>query len=296
VDVNALREEHNQIMAKARALAAKAADREFTEQEQRVAVELQRQAADVERRLKQAEDDAEVKKAIADLGNAIGGASTAPVSVKAEPARPVHPRVRAAGGTAGWGQAVLKANSNDGFGFKSLLPTGSVAVSVPLRAEPVRLGEPVLSLRQVVPVIPDTVGRWSYLRQSVRTSNAAVVPAGTRKPTSVFSLVREEGRSVTIAHLSEYVRRQDLDDAPTLEGSSTRSCDSAWNLPLRTRSSMGMAPATTSLGSPMSPVPRRRHSTPTRFGPRAAQSPCLRCFRSPRPRSFSMPPIGRELN
>ncbi len=101
MDVNALREEHNQIMAKARALAAKAADREFTEQEQRVAVELQRQAADVERRLKQAEDDAEVKKAIADLGNAIGGASTAPVSVKAEPARPVHPRVRAAGGTAG---------------------------------------------------------------------------------------------------------------------------------------------------------------------------------------------------
>jgi hypothetical protein len=44
----------------------------------------------------------------------------------------------------------VKANS-DGMGrFKSLTPAGSILVPVPA-PEPVALGQPVLSLRQVIP-------------------------------------------------------------------------------------------------------------------------------------------------
>ena len=87
---------------------------------------------------------------------------------------------------------------------------------MPLTPAPVRIGEPVVALRQLLPTIADTAGRWSYLQQSVRTNTAAVVEAGAVKPTSTYSLVRVENHARTIAHLSEPISRQDLDDAPAL--------------------------------------------------------------------------------
>ncbi|HKS48207.1 MAG TPA: phage major capsid protein [Amycolatopsis sp.] len=61
------------------------------------------------------------------------------------------------------------------------------------------------------------MGVWAYLRQTLRDNQAAVVPPGARKPTSRYTLERKEGRSVTIAHLTEPISRQDLADAPLLE-------------------------------------------------------------------------------
>lgn len=60
------------------------------------------------------------------------------------------------------------------------------------------------------------MGRWSYLRQTLREANAQVVARGARKPTSRFTLERMEARAVTIATLSEPVHRADLDDAELL--------------------------------------------------------------------------------
>jgi hypothetical protein len=119
--------------------------------------------------------------------------------------------------TASWGDAVLAAGSRDGM--KSIITAGSAAVAVPLNPEPVVDGRRVNFLRQLIPTPAGggtTNGAFAYLRQTVRTNNAAVVPVGTRKPTSVFTLERVSDEVDTIAHLSEPIPRQWLDDAPLL--------------------------------------------------------------------------------
>lgn len=57
-----------------------------------------------------------------------------------------------------------------------------------------------------------------------------MVPRGGRKPISRYQVERKEGRSVTIAHLTEPIARQDLADAPLL----TAFVDSELRLGLET--------------------------------------------------------------
>ncbi|MFJ4339391.1 phage major capsid protein [Streptomyces sp. NPDC088915] len=121
----------------------------------------------------------------------------------------VHPRVKASGGTT-WGDTVLRTIAPDGY--KGILANGTVAVDVPLDPEPVRSDIPVLSLRQLIPNVQNTTGRFAYLRQTTRTNNATVVAPGAKKPTSIYTLARVDDRVRTIAHLSEPIAKQDLDD------------------------------------------------------------------------------------
>ena len=59
-----------------------------------------------------------------------------------------------------------------------------------------RLPEGNLFVRSVLPVITASEGdRVSFLRQTARTNNAAVVAAGSTKPTSVFSVERVDSRT-----------------------------------------------------------------------------------------------------
>jgi hypothetical protein len=51
-----------------------------------------------------------------------------------------------------------------------------------------------------MPVKQHTEPTYGYLRQTVRTSNAAVVAEGGTKPTSVFSVVRIEDSLDVVAH------------------------------------------------------------------------------------------------
>lgn len=232
--MNNIKAQYDATLTAAKALAAKAAGRDFTDDELAVAAELQRRALDLEPRVRQAESDAAVKAAIDELGLGIGvdpnlvpsvngGQVKAddPAAVKdttkaaTTKATRVSPRVKATGGTCGWGEAVTKKLSTPD-GLKSLLSGGAIPVSVPLNPEPVRIGEPVLSMLQLIPSVRDTVGRWSYLRQVTRTNNAAVVAPGAKKPTSVYALARVDDRARVIATLSEPISKQDLDDAPTL--------------------------------------------------------------------------------
>ncbi|KPC79533.1 phage major capsid protein [Streptomyces sp. NRRL S-4] len=122
----------------------------------------------------------------------------------------MHPRVKASGGTD-WADTMVK-QLGGAQGYKGILANGTVAVSVPLNPEPVRSDVPILSLRQLIPTVQNTTGRFSYLRQTVRTNNAAVVAPGAKKPTSVYTLARVDDRVRTIAHLSEPIAKQDLDD------------------------------------------------------------------------------------
>lgn len=113
-----------------------------------------------------------------------------------------------------WGAAVVR-ESSDQFGrWKGLTPSGSVLVDIPA-PEPVALGRPVISLRQVIPT-QQSNGAYAFLRQTLRDSNAAVVAPGALKPTSVYEFERVEERCRTIAHLSEPLHRADLADAPDL--------------------------------------------------------------------------------
>ena len=79
------------------------------------------------------------------------------------------------------------------------------------------------SILDVVPVTPlSGTDQYSYLRESVRTNAAApVVVEGTAiatKPTSTYSVVREDGTVRTIAHLSQPIPRHTLADAALLQG------------------------------------------------------------------------------
>jgi hypothetical protein len=68
-----------------------------------------------------------------------------------------------------------------------------------------------------MPVKQHTTPEFAYLRQTTRTSNAAVVAEGGTKPTSVFSVTRIEDSLDVVAHLSEAVPRYWFVDSPALQ-------------------------------------------------------------------------------
>jgi hypothetical protein len=57
-------------------------------------------------------------------------------------------------------------------------------------ADPVASGQVATGLLDVLPTKQHASTEYAYLRQSVRTNNAAVVAEGAVKPTSVYSVVR----------------------------------------------------------------------------------------------------------
>ena len=62
---------------------------------------------------------------------------------------------------------------------KALGPSGAAVVGQEFKPDPVALGQPALSLLDVIPVVQHAIPEFAYLRQSDRTNSAAVVAAGT---------------------------------------------------------------------------------------------------------------------
>ncbi len=102
-------------------------------------------------------------------------------------------------------------------GQKALATSGSVVVGQDFEESPVALGKPANSLLSVLPSKVHSQPEFAYLRQSVRTNNAAVVVEGTVKPISVYTTVRIEDKLDVFAHLSEGVPRFWFEDNDTLE-------------------------------------------------------------------------------
>src|SRR6478736_1564298 len=102
-------------------------------------------------------------------------------------------------------------------GSKALSPSGIAVVSQEFQPDPVALGRPANTLLSVMPVKQHTEPTYGYLRQTVRTSNAAVVAEGGTKPTSVFSVVRIEDSLDVVAHISEPCPRYWFVDSPALQ-------------------------------------------------------------------------------
>ncbi|MDQ0633347.1 HK97 family phage major capsid protein [Arthrobacter pascens] len=102
-------------------------------------------------------------------------------------------------------------------GAKALVTNGSVVVGTPLiDTTPVTLGRPLRSFLEAIPSV-ERPAAYSYLAQSVRTENAAVVSNGAVKPTSVLSLVKKDGKLSVIATLSELMDKFVLSDGEALQ-------------------------------------------------------------------------------
>jgi HK97 family phage major capsid protein len=100
---------------------------------------------------------------------------------------------------------------------KSLAASGAAVVGQEFLPDPVALGQPATGLLDVLPTVSHGSPQYAYLQQSTRTNNAAVVASGAVKPTSVYSVVRQENSLSVIAHLSEGIDHYWMADNATLE-------------------------------------------------------------------------------
>jgi HK97 family phage major capsid protein len=105
----------------------------------------------------------------------------------------------------------------NGIDAKAVAPSGSVLVGQEFSPSPIAMGKPANTFLAALPVRAHSVPTWKYMRQSVRTNNAAVVAEGAVKPTSVYSLNEVDGSLAVIAHLSEAMPRYWLVDNDSVQ-------------------------------------------------------------------------------
>ncbi|MCV7222963.1 HK97 family phage prohead protease [Mycolicibacterium elephantis] len=101
-------------------------------------------------------------------------------------------------------------------GVKALLANGAVSTGVVMLPEVQQMGKPPVSILDVLParvVAPN----YSFLRQTVRTNNAAPVAEGGTKPTSVYTVDDVPSKLEVIAHVSEQIGHYTLSDNANLE-------------------------------------------------------------------------------
>lgn len=124
---------------------------------------------------------------------------------------------RKAGGA--WSTAFLKGLPyQPATGRKDLLPvSGSVTVGqLSSTIGALSDDERAQTVLQVIGVEQANGDQYSYLRESVRSHQAAPVAIGEKKPQSTYTLERIDDRIRTLAHLSEPISRNWLSDAPML--------------------------------------------------------------------------------
>lgn len=101
-----------------------------------------------------------------------------------------------------WGGRIIKAmrTATGQLGLKSLL-SGTIDTPPAVEIEP--LPDVPTALLDLIPRHSVGANTYSYLRQSARTNNAAVVADNAEKPQSTYTFEEIENRARVIAHLSE---------------------------------------------------------------------------------------------
>jgi HK97 family phage major capsid protein len=196
-------------LAKARQLAdtAEAEHRDMTDAERAVFDPIIATGKKLSADFAQLRHDDSVRQFAKDLGNEVGD----PLGTGA--ARTKGQRLHFASMGAHAADKIAAASPN---GVKALAASGTVVVEQSFVPDPIALGKPATSLLDVLPV--ETVGpQFAYLRQSVRTNAAAIVPEGSVKPTSTYTLVRIEDKLDVVAHLNEAIPRFWIIDNASLE-------------------------------------------------------------------------------
>ncbi|MEU7807887.1 phage major capsid protein [Micromonospora chalcea] len=190
----ALRRDLATVLGETKALAEKAAGegRDFTDEERDRVVSLTAQADGIKTRLQQYAADEKLSKALGELGEAGprfndgGPGDYVPAGRGSKWARQVAGKLIAAA---------------DRHGVKALT---SGSIDVPSIVEPiVELPARPTRILDLIPRQRLTGNTYEYLRQTVRTNNAAVVADAATKPTSVYTVAPVEERARVIAHLSE---------------------------------------------------------------------------------------------
>ncbi|HWL64387.1 MAG TPA: phage major capsid protein [Actinomycetota bacterium] len=117
------------------------------------------------------------------------------------------------GSKAAWADEVAKrvTKTASEFGVKALSTGGidipsAVELAVPKPVEPVRVIDLLVSRK------PLEGNEFEFLRQTVRTNNAAPVADNATKPTSVYTFEDEFDRARVFAHLTEAIPVRYLDD------------------------------------------------------------------------------------
>lgn len=174
------------------------AGRQFTDDEQHRVTSLIAQRDGIKQRIEQIDADAKLSKALGDLGDGTGArflgtndggpSEYVPAGKGSKWARQVA------------GKLITQAQRH---GIKALT---SGSIEVPAIVEPI-VDLPVRPTRilDLIPRRPLTENTYEYLRQTVRTNNAAVVADLGTKPTSVYTVAAVEDRARVIAHLSEAI-------------------------------------------------------------------------------------------
>jgi hypothetical protein len=114
------------------------------------------------------------------------------------------------------------------IGTKTITPSGSITVPSLSRGIVAASDRPT-SVLQLIPFEKlENTDSFAYLQESVRTHAASTVAVGALKPTSVYSVIKQDDRVRVIATLSEPMDRSMLMDvallAQYLEGSLQVGC------------------------------------------------------------------------
>ena len=83
-------------------------------------------------------------------------------------------------------------------GMKSLAPSGSAVVGQEMKPDPVALGQPALSLLDVIPTVAHAIPEFSYMRQTVRDQPGRRGRRGRRE--AHLGLHRHQGREQPGGH------------------------------------------------------------------------------------------------
>ena len=188
-------------LAKAREIAEKAEseNRAMTDAEQKIYDEGVSNARDVADAVKQYRHDQEVFAFAKDLSdNVIGGlgGDLSGSGIGAKSGQRLSFKHM--------GASVARQMLPDGM--KALAPSGGAVVGQEMKPDPVSLGQPALSLLDVIPVTAHAQPEFAYMRQTVRTNLAAVVAEGLTKPTSMLSVTRIE-QSLAVVRTSRRASR-----------------------------------------------------------------------------------------
>lgn len=202
------KEQRDDAIKRARAIkaAADAAHRDMTADEIKSVDALLTEAEDFAEKSK----NAAAAKAVMERLSGNGGGNVEPGTDGAKGYWPTSPTGRRA--TAA---ALMKASAGVD-GVKAPVASGSVIAAVPFDPDIHTLGQPGTSFLGAIRTITRPAV-YRYGQQTVRTLNAAVVPAGEEKPVSVFTTQSVENRLEVIATLTEPVDKFLLSDSTGLQ-------------------------------------------------------------------------------
>lgn len=225
-------EQHASVLAEMKSIVDRATEpafdgrsgtksRDLTAAESQRIEELSVTAENLARNIKAAEADSE----LANIMNSLAANDTTETYLGNQ-----HPQGSAASllmaggvkrlaltGTAGRKSATELANRFARSGAKSLVSAGATVATVPMAPESIAQGIIPTSVLEALPLVLRDTPTYRYLRQIVRTNNAAIVPRGETKPTSVVTVEPVDGELQVIAHLSEYIHEYDLKDSTSLQ-------------------------------------------------------------------------------